>query len=107
MARLDIWHGLFGIAAVEWKLEVLYNAYMAQKKISKQQKAAITAALLAQFRKPHEFKKLTLLLIVWAHVRMRSGYTTIDAPSHFPATKNGRLPKKRGYSVKRPRSRFL
>lgn len=80
---------------------------MAKQVKSSERKAAALSALLSQASKSPELTKILILLIVWSHVRSRPGYTLADsqpAPKPGPQTS---LPAKQGYTVKRPRERFL
>lgn len=82
---------------------------MTQQVSSEQNKNALTASLLAQFRKPHELSKITLLLLVLAHVRMRPGFSLHEPPqTKVPDTNRPKqIKRKQGFSIKQPRSRFL
>jgi hypothetical protein len=82
---------------------------MAQQNSPEQNKRALTASILSHFRKPHELSKIALLLVVLAHTRMRPGFSTHDpAQTKVPDTNRpNRVKSKKGFSVKRPRSRFL
>lgn len=82
---------------------------MDQQKLPEQNRRAMTAAILAQFRKPHELSKITLLLLVLAHTRMRAGFTFHAPPQEKRPDTNRqkRIKSKKGFSIKQPRSRFL
>jgi hypothetical protein len=82
---------------------------MVQQASPEQNRNALTASLLSQFRKPHELSKITLLLLVLAHTRMRPGFSLHEPPqTKAPDTnRQKRIKSKKGFSVKRPRSRFL
>jgi hypothetical protein len=82
---------------------------MAQQNLPKQSKRALTASILAQFRKPHELSKITLLLLVLAHTRMRTGFTLHQPQQEkLPDTnRQKRVKSKKGFAIKQPRSRFL
>jgi hypothetical protein len=80
---------------------------MANQVKSSERKAAVVSALLSQARRSPELTKILILLIVWGHVLSRPGYTLADSG---PALKPGpqpSLPAKQGFTVKRPRERFL
>jgi hypothetical protein len=70
---------------------------------------AIAASLLAQFRKPHELAKISLMLLVLAHVKMRGSYTPHEpeAAKTPDINRQKRIKSKKGFSTKKPRSRFL
>jgi hypothetical protein len=69
---------------------------------------ALAAILLAQFRKPHELTKAALLLLVLAHIRMRPGFGFHEpAAQKVPDSRPQRSQRKKGFSIKQPRSRFL
>jgi hypothetical protein len=82
---------------------------MAPQKPAEQNKSALTASLLAQFRKPHELSKISLLLLILAHVKMRPGFTTHEPQqAKTPDTnRQKRIKSKKGFAIKQPRSRFL
>jgi hypothetical protein len=82
---------------------------MVQQVSPEQNKNALTASLLSQLRKPHELSKITLLLLVLAHVRMRPGFSFHEpAQTQVPDTNRPkRIKRKQGFSIKQPRSRFL
>lgn len=82
---------------------------MSRQDLAAQYKNALTAAILSQFRKPYELSKITLLLLVLAHTRMRPGFSLHEPPQAKVADTNRpkRVKSKKGFSVKRPRSRFL
>ena len=81
---------------------------MPQRQPSRRAKAAMYASLLARFRQPHDLEQLLLLILIWAHVRSRPGYSLTDAPLPISPCKGQRpTPKQRGIYIKRPRSRFL
>jgi hypothetical protein len=70
---------------------------------------AFAASLLSQFRKPHELTKISLMLLVLAHVKMRGGFTLHEPQSAKASDTNRqkRVKSKKGISIKKPRSRFL
>ena len=70
---------------------------------------AFAASLLAQFRKPHELTRISLMLIILAHVKMRGGFTLHEPQPAITADTNRqkRIKSKKGFSIKKPRSRFL
>jgi hypothetical protein len=82
---------------------------MAQQDLPEQNKNALTASILSQFRKPYELSKITLLLLVLAHTRMRPGFSLHEPQqTKMPDTNQPkRIKRKQGYSIKQPRSRFL
>ncbi|MFZ0545110.1 MAG: hypothetical protein WAM60_06715, partial [Candidatus Promineifilaceae bacterium] len=100
---------LISLANLPPPAKILYNSGMAQQVSPVQSKNALTAALLSQFRKPHELTKITLLLLVLAHTRMRAGFSLHEPqPAKVPDTNRPqRVKRKKGFSIKRPRTRFL
>jgi hypothetical protein len=65
------------------------------------------AALLARMRQPHDLTRLTLLLLVLASLRLRS-YSLMEPER--PARSGPSQPttqRRKGFNIKRPRSRFL
>jgi hypothetical protein len=82
---------------------------MAQLNSPEQNKRALTASILSQFRKPHELSKIALLLVVLAHTRMRPGFSLHEPVSAKAPDTNRpkRIKRKQGFSIKQPRSRFL
>jgi hypothetical protein len=89
--------------------KILYNSGMDRQVLADQNKKALTASVLSQFRKPYELSKITLILLVLAHTRMRPGFTTHEpVQAKVPDTNRPkRIKSKKGIAVKRPRSRFL
>ncbi len=71
------------------------------------QKAAIIATLLSQVSRSPELTKIMILLLVWGNVRSRSGYTTVEVQSPLNPPQQKRATKRKGFTVKRPRERFL
>jgi hypothetical protein len=91
------------------RAKILYNLKMAQQNLAEQNKRALTAAILAQFRKPHELTKITLLLLALAHTKMRPGFTLHEPQQEKRPNVNQQknIKSKKGFSIKQPRSRFL
>ena len=80
---------------------------MANQVKSSERKAAVLSALLSQVSKSPELTKILILLIVWGHVRSRPGYTLADTGPALPTGPQEHPPAKQGFTVKRPRERFL
>lgn len=73
----------------------------------KKRRAAVLANLMSQMRRSPELTRLIILLLVWGHVRARPGYTT---QSDEPVRRGLRLKRgqrRKSFSLKRPRERFL
>ncbi|UCG24857.1 MAG: hypothetical protein JSW55_02340 [Chloroflexota bacterium] len=70
-------------------------------------KAAVMAALTSQMRRSPELARLMLLLLVWGHVRSRVGYTTLDSGPVVRRSRGRRGQRRKSFSLKRPRERFL
>jgi hypothetical protein len=76
--------------------------------ISRKGRAALAATLISQLGKSPELTKVVILLIALGHIRMRSGYMLVDSSQpHIPARHKRRGARGKGFTVKRPRSRFL
>ena len=80
---------------------------MAKQVKSSERKAAVVSALLSQLSKSPELTKILILLIVWGHVRSRLGYTLANTRPTLKANRQKRSPARQGFTVKRPRERFL
>ena len=70
-------------------------------------KAAVMATLMSQMRRSPELARLMLLLLVWGHVRSREGYTTLDDGPIRRRHRTRRGQRRKSFSLKRPRERFL
>ncbi len=69
---------------------------------------AVAATIMAQLGRSPELTRLLILLIIWGQVRFRTGYTMVDEQKPaVPDQSHVSVPKGRGFSVKRPRARFL
>jgi hypothetical protein len=63
---------------------------------------------MAQLGRSPELTRLMILLILWGQVRFRPGYTMVDEQQPAVADQGQRtVPKGKGFSIRRPRSRFL
>lgn len=63
---------------------------------------------MAQLGRSPELTRLMILVILWGHIRLRPGYTMAeDEQPPIPAQRRKSVPKRKGFTVKRPRSRFL
>lgn len=74
---------------------------------SSKRKAAILSTLLVQLNKSPELAKIMLLVLVWGHVRSRPGFFTLKERSTQKPSRQDKLLKGKGFSIKRPRERFL
>jgi len=74
---------------------------------TKRRRAAVLANLISQMRRSPELARLMILLLVWSSVRARAGYSTLrQRPAgKKPRGKDSR--RKKSFSLKRPRERFL
>ena len=70
-------------------------------------KAAVMAALASQMRRSPELTRLMLLLLVWGHVRSRDGYSILDSGPVVRPPRRKRGQRRKSFSLKRPRERFL
>lgn len=70
-------------------------------------KAAVLAALMSQMRRSPELTRLMILLLVWGHVRSREGYATLDSGPIRRRPRGRRGQRRKSFSLKRPRERFL
>lgn len=80
---------------------------MVEQGKSSKRKAAILSMLLAQLSKSPELAKIMLLLLVWGNVRSRTGFFTLKTRSTSKPPGQNKLPKRRGFAIKRPREKFL
>jgi hypothetical protein len=80
---------------------------MVNQRKSVNRKAAIITSLFSQVNRSPELTKILILLLVWGNVRSRSGYTTVEAQAISKSPQQKSITKKKGFSVKRPRERFL
>ncbi len=80
---------------------------MAEQSNKKRRRAAALANLMSQMRRSPELARLMILLLVWGHVRARAGYSTLrERPvGRKQAGKGGQ--RRKSFSLKRPRERFL
>jgi hypothetical protein len=74
---------------------------------SNRRRAALLSTLLSQVSKSPELAKIMLLLLVWGNVRSRSGYTMLEVRPALKPSRDNIAPKRRGFTVKLPRERFL
>jgi hypothetical protein len=74
---------------------------------AKKRRAAVVANLMAQLRRSPELTRLVILLVIWGHVRARPGYRTMSQRSIRPGRKGKTGQRRKGFSLKRPRERFL
>jgi hypothetical protein len=68
---------------------------------------AILANLMAQLGRSPEMTRLLILMIVWGNVRARHGYTTVVEQPVRRGHSRKRGQRRKSFSVKRPRERFL
>jgi hypothetical protein len=73
----------------------------------RRRQAAVLALLLARLARSPELARLLLLIVIWGHVRSRPRYAIVEPPSGPKAKRRSPAPTGRGFSVKRPRERFL
>lgn len=86
---------------------MVYNGIMVKPGISRE-RAALAATLLAQLGKSPQLTKLVILLLVWGQIRLWPAEAVADETGpRAPVPDRRRIPKGKGYAVKRPRSRFL
>ena len=80
---------------------------MAESNQGNKRRAAVLANLMSQMRRSPELARLMILLLVWGHVRSRAGYSTMRArrAGKRHRGKDGR--RRKSFSLKRPRERFL
>jgi hypothetical protein len=80
---------------------------MADSTQGNKRRAAALANLMSQMRRSPELTRLIILLLIWGHVRARPGYTTQadqPVPRGLPVRRGQR---RKSFSLKRPRERFL
>ena len=80
---------------------------MAEMTEMNKRRAARLASLMDQMRRSPELARLMILLIVWAHVRARAGYTTMAERPIRRGLRQKRGQRRKSFSLKRPRERFL
>ncbi len=63
---------------------------------------------LSQLGRAPELTRLVILLLLWGNIRMRLSYSMVDeSRPAIPAASLKRAAKRKGFTMKRPRSRFL
>lgn len=80
---------------------------MAERSEAKKRRAATLANLMSQMRRSPELTRLLLLLLIWGHVRARPGFTTISERPVRRGYRRKRGQRRKSFSVRRPRERFL
>jgi hypothetical protein len=80
---------------------------MAEGATMNKRRAAALANLMSQMRRSPELARLMILLLVWASVRARRGYTTLSERPVRRGLSLKRGQRRKSFSVKRPRERFL
>jgi hypothetical protein len=80
---------------------------MAERSEANTRRAAALANLLAQMRRSPELTRLMLLLLVWGSVRSRSGYESVSERPVRRGLSRKRGQRRKSFSLKRPRERFL
>ncbi|MDX1613049.1 MAG: hypothetical protein R3300_01995 [Candidatus Promineifilaceae bacterium] len=80
---------------------------MADGNRSSRRRWVALSVLLTRLGRSPELTKLLLLLLVWGHVRARAGHTTLEVQSGPKPARQASVPKGKGFSIKRPRQRFL
>lgn len=80
---------------------------MAERVEPRRRRAAVMASLLVQMRRSPELTKVLILLLVWGNVRARAGFTTLQEEPIRGGRRNKRGQRRKSFSLKRPRERFL
>jgi hypothetical protein len=70
-------------------------------------RTAILAMMFSQFGRSPELTRLVILLLVWGHIRSRQGYTTLEDSGIRKVPRRRRGLRRKSFSLKRPRQRFL
>jgi hypothetical protein len=81
--------------------------FMARRVDLRKRRQAILANLMGQLGRSPEMTRLMILLIVWGNVRARSGYTTHNERPARTGTRARRGQRRKSFTLKRPRQRFL
>jgi len=63
--------------------------------------------LMGQMRRSPELTRLLILLLVWGHVRSRGGYETMAERPIRRGQNRKSGQRRKSFSLKRPRERFL
>jgi len=80
---------------------------MAESTRGNKRRAAALANLMSLMRRSPEVARLMILLLVWGHVRASAGTSTLhERPLQGRSQVKGGRRRKR-FSLKRPRERFL
>jgi len=74
---------------------------------SRKRRAAVLAMLMGQMRRSPELTRLLILLLVWGHVRSRGGYETMAERPIRRGQNRKSGQRRKSFSLKRPRERFL
>jgi hypothetical protein len=80
---------------------------MGEQGKSKKRRPAVLAMLVSQMRRSPELTRLMILLLVWGHVRSRGGYNTMNERPIRRGHSRKRGQRRKSFSLKRPRERFL
>lgn len=70
-------------------------------------RAAVVATLMRQMRRSPELTRLMIILLVWGNVRSRASYSTLAERPARRGHSRKRGQRRKSFSLKRPRERFL
>ena len=73
----------------------------------KKRRAAVAASLMSQMRRSPELTRLMIILLVWGNVRSRAGFSTLGEQPVRKGLGRKRGQRRKSFSLKRPRERFL